>query len=130
MKYWNERRLRKARERRERGENVSAARAIARMRKSRVYTAGDVEKNSNLMLNALGSPLRRQLLMRLQKEGAMSLSKLGRPFKMKLPRLYRQMQVLERSGLITTHKSGRVRMCVFNSGSFHELSAWLMSHAR
>ena len=130
MKYWNERRLRKVRERRERGENVSAARAIARMRKSRVYTAGDAEKNSNLMLNALGSPLRRQLLMRLQKEGAVSLSKLGRPLGMKLPGLYRQMQVLERSGLITTHKRGRVRVCVFNSGAFRELSAWLMSHAR
>ncbi|MEK7106647.1 MAG: helix-turn-helix domain-containing protein [Patescibacteria group bacterium] len=130
MKYWNAGRLRKVRERRERRENVSAARAIARMRKSRTYTAGDMEKNSNLMLNALGLPLRRQLLMRLQKEGAMSLSKLGRPFGMKLPRMYGQMQILERSGLITTHKRGRVRMCVFNRGAFNELSAWLMSHAR
>ena len=130
MKYWNERRLRRVRERKERRENISAARATARMRTSRTYTAGDIEKNSSLMFNALGLPLRRQLLMRLHKEGAMSLSKLGRPLGMKLPGLYRQMQVLERSGLITTHKRGRVRVCVFNSGAFRELSAWLMSHAR
>ena len=118
------------RERREREENVSSARAIARVRKSRTYTAGDTEKNSTLMLDALGLPLRRKLLMRLQKEGAMSLSKLGRAFRMKLPGLYWQMQVLERSGLITTHKRGRVRMCVFNRGAFYELSAWLISRAR
>jgi len=130
MKYWNEKRLRKVRERKERRENASAALAIARMRTSRTYTAGDIEKNSSLMFNALGLPLRRQLLMRLHKEGAMSLSKLGRPFKMKLPWLYRQMQILEQSGLITTHKRGRVRMCVFNRGAFNELATWLMSHAR
>lgn len=130
MKYWNDRRLRKVRERRERVENAAAARVIARMRKACTYTAGDMEKNSSLMFNALGLPLRRQLLMRLQKEGAMSLSKLGRPFGMKLPWLYRQMQILEQSGLITTHKRGRVRMCIFNRGAFHELSAWLISHAR
>ena len=118
------------RERRKREENIAAARAVARVRKSRTYTAGDTEKNSTLMLDALGLPLRRKLLMRLQKEGAMSLSKLGRAFRMKLPGLYWQMQVLERSGLITTHKRGRVRMCVFNRGAFYELSAWLISRAR
>ncbi len=130
MKYWNERRLRKVREQRERRENISAARTVVRVRRARTYTSGDADMNSNLMLNALGLPLRRKLLMRLQKEGAMSLSKLGRPFGMKLPGLYRQMQILERSGLITTHKRGRVRMCVFNRGAFYELSAWLISHAR
>jgi DNA-binding transcriptional ArsR family regulator len=130
MKYWNERRVRKVRERRERMEGISAARAMERIRKSRVYAPGDAEKNSTRMLDALGSPLRRKLLMRLQKEGAMSLSKLGQPFGLKLPRLYRQMQILENAGLITTHKRGRVRMCMFNRRAFSELSAWLTAHFR
>ncbi|MCR4281292.1 MAG: helix-turn-helix domain-containing protein [Candidatus Kaiserbacteria bacterium] len=130
MKYWNKERIRRVRKRREQGERISAARAAARMRESRTYTTGDSEKNSNLMLDALGLPLRRELLMRLQKNGAMSLSKLGEPFGTKLPWLYKQMQILEQSGLIATHKRGRVRMCVFNRGAFKELSAWLTSYAR
>lgn len=130
MKYWNKERLRKMREREKRREDALVARDKARIRESRAYTKGDTEKNSNLMLGALGLPLRRQLLVRLQKNGAMSLSKLGEPLGMKLPWLYRQMQILEMSGLITTHKRGRVRMCVFNRGAFRELSSWLMRHTR
>ncbi|OHB19621.1 MAG: hypothetical protein A2854_02730 [Parcubacteria group bacterium RIFCSPHIGHO2_01_FULL_56_18] len=82
------------------------------------------------MLDALGLPLRRKLLKRLQKGGAMSLSKLADPFGMKLPRIHRQVMVLERVGLVTTHKRGRVRMCVYNRTGFAELAAWLRSQSQ
>lgn len=98
--------------------------------KQRTYTPGNIEKNSGLMLDALGLPLRRKLLKRLQKGGAMSLSKLADPFGMKLPRIHRQVMILEKSGLVTTHKRGRVRMCVYNRAAFAELAVWLTSQAR
>ena len=127
MKYWNERRIRRIRESEKRKEAASAVLATVLARKARTYTAGDSEKNAHLMFDALGLSLRRKLLIRLRKEGAMSLSKLGRPFGMKLPTLYMHMQILERVGLITTHKRGRVRMCIFNQEAFNELSVWLVS---
>ncbi len=130
MKYRDEKRERRKRERKERKENILSAQAIARMREARNYSAGDAEKNSHLMLDALGLPLRRKLLMRLKREGAMSLSKLGQPFGMKLPRLYGQMRILERAGIIETHKRGRVRMCILNRKAFNELSVWLKAFAR
>ncbi|OGG54362.1 hypothetical protein A3C20_00230 [Candidatus Kaiserbacteria bacterium RIFCSPHIGHO2_02_FULL_55_25] len=88
---------------------------------------GDLDKNAWLILDALGLPARRALLLRLKKNGAMSLSKLGKPLAAKLPWLHKQMLILERCHLITTHKRGRVRMCVYNPAGFAELAAWLVS---
>jgi len=130
MKYWNPRRIKRIQEHARRKEARNASRAAALIEKRRTYTPGDPEKNSGLMLDALGLPLRRKLLKRLQKGGAMSLSKLADPFGMKLPRIHRQVMVLERVGLVTTHKRGRVRMCVYNRTGFAELAAWLRSQSQ
>ncbi|MCR4281330.1 MAG: helix-turn-helix domain-containing protein [Candidatus Kaiserbacteria bacterium] len=77
------------------------------------------------MLSVLGFPIRRHMIMRLRDRGAMSLSKLAEPFHITLPTAFTHLRAIERSGLVTTHKQGRVRMCVHNKGALKELAAWL-----
>ena len=60
----------------------------------------------------------------------MSLSKLGQPFNMKLPLLQKHILVLERAGLVTTHKQGRIRMCIYNQTAFEELASWILARGR
>ncbi|OGG50285.1 hypothetical protein A2763_01315 [Candidatus Kaiserbacteria bacterium RIFCSPHIGHO2_01_FULL_54_36] len=130
VKYWNKRRLQRIRERTQRRQQAVAVQYAESELRKHTYTRGDTEKNIGLMLDALGLAARRELLRRLQREGAMSLSKLGQPFHMKLPRLHKQILILERSGLVTTHKRGRVRICVYNRAALEELAAWLISRRR
>ena len=92
-----------------------------------MYTSGNVSKNAALMLDALGLPVRRKLIARLKKEGAMSVSKLAQPFRIKLPLAMMHVQILERCGIISTRKHGRVRICVYNPSAFKELGSWLIS---
>ena len=80
-----------------------------------------------LMLDALGDWKRRKMILRLQKGGAMSLSKLIEPFGMTLPAGLKHLHLLERAGIVTTHKRGRIRFCVFNPRSLKTLSAHLTS---
>ena|SRR3989344_2665746 len=130
VKYWNPRRIQRMRDRNRRREVVATARYVESEKKRLTYSKGDTHKNVGLMLDALGAPLRRTLLVRLRKEGAMSLSKLGQPFNMKLPLLQKHILVLERAGLVTTHKQGRIRMCIYNQTAFEELASWILARGR
>jgi len=96
----------------------------------RTYARGDSQKNANLMLGALGLPIRRNMVARLRGGGAMSLSKLVEPFHITLPTALAHLRELERAGIVTTHKHGRVRMCVYNRHALDELAAWLVSQSR
>ena len=127
MKVWNPDRIRKQREGRLRREAEAAERTMKSTERERTYASGNVSKNAALMLDALGSPVRRKLIFRLKKEGAMSVSKLVQPFRIKLPLATMHVQILERSAIISTHKRGRVRMCVYNPRAFKELGSWLIS---
>ncbi|PIR84128.1 transcriptional regulator [Candidatus Kaiserbacteria bacterium CG10_big_fil_rev_8_21_14_0_10_51_14] len=82
-----------------------------------------------IALQALGSPLRRDLVRRLRKGGAMSLSKLVEPHRMTLPAAHRHLRMLEESGIVHTHKNGRVRICVLNPNAFKDLAGWLASQS-
>jgi DNA-binding transcriptional ArsR family regulator len=59
---------------------------------------------------ALADPTRRAILGRLR-EGEASLSELAAPFPVSLPAIAKHVRVLERAGLLTHHKTGRVRCC-------------------
>ena len=124
-KYWNPRRLQRIRERKVKAEKSAADKAETLREQQRTYTRGDSQKNANLMLDALGLPLRRNMVARLQGGGAMSLSKLVEPFHITLPSALKHLRALERAGIVTTHKQGRVRMCVYNRLAIKELTDWL-----
>jgi DNA-binding transcriptional ArsR family regulator len=68
--------------------------------------------NQNIQLDgvfrALGDPTRRAVLGRLS-VGPAPVSELARPFDMALPSFTQHLDVLERCGLVSSQKVGRVR---------------------
>lgn len=62
----------------------------------------------DLVFHALADPTRRSVVERLGR-GPAATSVLAEPFPMALPSFIQHLDVLERSGLVTSHKQGRVR---------------------
>jgi DNA-binding transcriptional ArsR family regulator len=62
------------------------------------------------VFHALGDPTRRRLVERLS-QGPASVSDLAKPLDITLAAVVQHLQVLERSGVVSTHKVGRVRTC-------------------
>lgn len=60
------------------------------------------------VFQALASPTRREVLARLGK-GPASMTELAEPFDMALPSFLQHLQVLEKNGMISSEKHGRVR---------------------
>ncbi len=61
------------------------------------------------IFRALSDPTRRHVLERLGRRPA-SVSELAEPFDMALPSFVQHLRVLEGTGLVRSHKSGRVRI--------------------
>lgn len=124
-KYWNEERIKRARLRTIKAEERAHKMAKLLRDREKTYMPGNKDKNANLMLDVLGFPIRRQMVIRLRVGGAMSLTKLVEPFGITLPTAFTHLHALELSGLVITHKQGRVRMCAQNKQALKELAAWL-----
>ena len=60
------------------------------------------------MFHALGDSSRRAMVERLSR-GPASVSELARPFEMALPTVVQHLGVLEKAGIVTSAKAGRVR---------------------
>lgn len=67
-------------------------------------------QNLDSVFHSLADPTRRAVLARLC-EGSASVSDLAKPFDMALPSFTQHLKLLENSGLVTSHKVGRVRYC-------------------
>lgn len=80
------------------------------------------------VFQALADPTRRAVLSRLC-EGPASVSELAQPFGMALPSFMQHVRVLERSGLVTTEKKGRVRTCRMQPDRLGEAEDWI-AHQR
>ncbi|CAN7209385.1 metalloregulator ArsR/SmtB family transcription factor [Rhizobium sp. LjRoot98] len=76
------------------------------------------------IFQALADPTRRAVLARLG-TGPASISDLAEPFDMALPSFMKHIHFLEGSGLIQTHKQGRVRTCTIEKQQFTAVEAWL-----
>ncbi len=74
--------------------------------------------------HALADPTRRAVIGRLTR-GAASVKELAEPFGMGLPSFMKHLQVLEKDGLISSEKIGRVRMCRMNAERLAAAEAWL-----
>jgi DNA-binding transcriptional ArsR family regulator len=59
---------------------------------------------------ALADPTRRRILARLA-GGEATVSELAEPFAMSLPAVMKHLGVLERAGLLSAERDGRVRRC-------------------
>ena len=98
-----------------------------------------IESNSHLILNymvkssnteldtvfaALSDSTRRAILERLAK-GEVAVSELAEPFDMSLPAVWKHLQVLEKAGLVTCEKNGRVKRCTLDASPMKKASEWI-----
>lgn len=77
----------------------------------------------NTAFQALSDPTRRAVIQRLS-VGPATVSELAAPFDMALPSFVQHISVLEKSLLITTRKSGRVRTCSLRRDNFDVVETW------
>jgi DNA-binding transcriptional ArsR family regulator len=75
------------------------------------------------VFQALADPTRRAVIQRLGK-GAATVSELAEPFDMALPSFMKHIAVLEKSRLIVSRKSGRVRTCVLQRKNLIAAERW------
>jgi len=73
---------------------------------------------------ALADPVRRAVLARLA-AGESSVSELAAPFRISLPGFSKHLQVLERAGLVSTAKDGRVRRCRLEAEAMQSAAEWI-----
>ena len=78
---------------------------------------------------ALADPTRRQVIERLV-SGPASTSVLAEPFDMALPSFLQHLRVLERAGLVTSAKQGRVRTYELAPAGLERATGWLADQRR
>lgn len=78
---------------------------------------------------ALGDPTRRAVIERLV-SGPASTSELAEPFDMAMPSLLQHLRVLERAGLVTSTKEGRVRTYRLAPAGLESADGWLADQRR
>lgn len=78
--------------------------------------------------SALADPTRRAILARLM-HGQASVKELAQPFDMTLTAIGKHVRVLERAGLLTHEKQGRVRVCRLEPAPLKDAVSWLSTYA-
>jgi len=78
---------------------------------------------------ALADPARRAMVERLV-QGPASVSELAKPLPMSLPAVMLHLKVLEDSGLVTSHKEGRVRTCRIEPKMLSQAEQWVSERRR
>ena len=73
---------------------------------------------------ALADSTRRAILERLS-GGAASVTVLAEPFNISLPAVSKHLRVLEKAGLLTQEKEGRVRRCRLDAGPMKLAADWI-----
>jgi DNA-binding transcriptional ArsR family regulator len=76
------------------------------------------------VFHALADPTRRAIVERLGL-GQAQVSELAKPLAMSLAAVVQHVQILERSGIIVTHKSGRVRICRIEPRTLRDAEIWI-----
>jgi DNA-binding transcriptional ArsR family regulator len=84
---------------------------------------GDLDRT----FSALADPTRRAIIGRLC-SGPASVGELSEPFDIALPTLLKHVRVLEKSGLVSTEKVGRVRTCRIETRALQASDEWLRQH--
>lgn len=76
------------------------------------------------VFHALGDSSRRAMVERLSR-GPASVSELAKPFAMALPTVTQHLGVLEKAGLVTSRKEGRVRTYQLIPGALGPAANWI-----
>ena len=73
---------------------------------------------------ALADPTRRAMVARLAR-GEAAINELAAPFALSLPAVTKHLAVLERAGLLTRQKRGRVTWCRLDAAPMRDAAGWL-----
>ena len=73
---------------------------------------------------ALANPTRRAILERLG-QGEATVGSLAEPFSMSLPAISKHLRVLEKAGLLTRRKEGRVHHCSLVAKPMKDAAQWI-----
>jgi len=76
------------------------------------------------VFHALGDPTRRAIMEKLS-EGPISVSRLAKPLSITLAAVVQHLQVLEKSGLVHTEKTGRIRTCRMEPKGLSVAEQWI-----
>ena len=88
-----------------------------------------IDPDLNAVFGALADPTRRAILERLA-VGESPVTALAEPFNVSLPAISKQLRVLEKAGLLTQEKDGRVRRCRLEAGPMKEAADWVARYQR
>ena len=78
----------------------------------------------DVVFHALSDPNRRAMIDRLL-DGPASVSELAEPLSISLSAVVQHLHVLEGSGVVRSHKSGRVRTCEIEPLALSEAERWI-----
>ncbi|MGA8034919.1 MAG: metalloregulator ArsR/SmtB family transcription factor [Candidatus Acidiferrales bacterium] len=78
---------------------------------------------------ALSDPTRRAILARLAR-GETTVSELAAPYEISLPAVSKHLSVLERAGLVTREKKGRVHRCSLVPAPMKDAGEWIEHYRR
>ena len=79
--------------------------------------------------SALSDPTRRKIVIALA-DGDRTVGELAAPFDMSLPAISKHLSVLERAGLITREREGRVRRCHLEREPLADALQWIADYGR
>jgi DNA-binding transcriptional ArsR family regulator len=82
------------------------------------------EPGLQAVFHALADPTRCAIVAALG-QGPCTVSVLAEPFEMALPSLMKHLAVLERSGVVRSHKQGRIRTCELVPARLEQAEQWL-----
>jgi DNA-binding transcriptional ArsR family regulator len=90
-----------------------------------------VESSATLdrVFAAVADPTRRALLARLA-QGEASVGQLSEPHAMSLAAISKHLHVLERAGLMTQRREGRIRYCRLVAAPLRRADDWLADYRR
>lgn len=74
--------------------------------------------------HALSDPTRRAMVQRLSR-GPATVSELAKPLSISLPAVMQHLAVLEASGVVTSRKEGRVRICQVEPKALTAAERWI-----
>lgn len=87
------------------------------------------EEQLDLVFGALSDATRRAILIRLG-QGQATVSELAAPFDMSMPAITKHLNVLERAGLVSRRRDGRMRICTVNPDAAEDARAWIEQQTR
>ena len=83
-----------------------------------------MDKDLNLIFQALGDGTRREILMMLL-EDDMAVTDVAEPFEISLAAISKHLIILSKAGLIKKEKSGRVKWCQLDPNAMKVASIWM-----